>query len=381
VITEADIVAMPMEMTCLPANAKNGATDILYVDGFDGRGAQPYFNSAFDVLGLTPDRFDVNRPSASEANGLGARVVDVLQQISSCYKKIIWNSGNLFWSADGVNAKYDDFGLLYEFLHLSPDGAGVYLSGDDIAQSWAASTGAGAINLRSQYMSFNLTNGDHVQAGEPVTPKVVGIGGSCFEHGSVVDTLFAFGGCPTISDFDVLTPTGSAQLEMAYAGAGGNGAVIGQTTTNSVGATARVILSGFSYHEIYDDKVSFPPDRIDHLRDIILWLGNEVPSPTAVPATPFFENVLAQNYPNPFNPTTQIRYSIRERGHVSLNIYNVVGQRVRTLVNIAQAPRTEGYTVTWDGCSDAGDAVSSGVYFYKLSTTGFTKTRKMVLLK
>jgi hypothetical protein len=379
VLSQGDVIAMPMEMTCLPANGKNGITDILYVDGFDGRGAQPYFDSAFDVLGLTPDRYDINRPSANEGNGPAGRVVDVLQQISSCYKKIIWNTGDLFSMGDGIVAKQDDFGLLYTFLHLSPDSAGVYLSGDDIAEFWFTSTGVGAINLRSQYMNFNLIGGDHVLAGEPVTPTAVGIGGSCFEHGSVPDTLLVYGGCPAINDFDLLTPTGSAVLEMAYAS--GNGAVVAQTTTNSVSAKARVILSGFSYHEIHDDKVSFPPDRIDHLRDIILWLGNEVPSPTAVPAPPLFSNALAQNYPNPFNPTTQIRYSIRKRGHVSLDVYNVAGQRVRTLVSEVQLPRPQGFAVTWDGTSDAGDAVSSGVYFYKLSARGFTKTKKMVLLK
>jgi flagellar hook assembly protein FlgD len=94
-----------------------------------------------------------------------------------------------------------------------------------------------------------------------------------------------------------------------------------------------------------------------------------------------FSNALAQNYPNPFNPTTQIRYSIRKRGHVSLDVYNVAGQRVRTLVSEVQTPLPQGFAVTWDGTSDAGDVVSSGVYFYKLSTGDFTKTKKMVLLK
>ena len=87
------------------------------------------------------------------------------------------------------------------------------------------------------------------------------------------------------------------------------------------------------------------------------------------------------NYPNPFDTMTTIRYSVPRDGHVSLKIYNVAGQLVRTLVNKDQAPRAEGFTVRWNGRNDAGTPVSSGVYFYKLMTKNFTQTKKMVLLK
>ncbi|MEE9271360.1 MAG: T9SS type A sorting domain-containing protein, partial [Candidatus Krumholzibacteria bacterium] len=94
-----------------------------------------------------------------------------------------------------------------------------------------------------------------------------------------------------------------------------------------------------------------------------------------------FVNRLEANYPNPFNPVTRIRYSIRERGHVSLRIYNAAGQLVRTLVNEVQTPRPDGFEATWEGRNNAGQTVSSGVYFYKMATKDFTQTKKMVLLK
>jgi flagellar hook assembly protein FlgD len=94
-----------------------------------------------------------------------------------------------------------------------------------------------------------------------------------------------------------------------------------------------------------------------------------------------FANHLEDNYPNPFNPTTTIKYSIASSGHVSLKIYNAAGQLVRTLVNEEQAPRAEGFAVTWDGTSNQGQPVASGVYFYKLATEGFSQTKKMALLK
>ncbi|UCE19016.1 MAG: M6 family metalloprotease domain-containing protein [Gemmatimonadota bacterium] len=91
---------------------------------------------------------------------------------------------------------------------------------------------------------------------------------------------------------------------------------------------------------------------------------------------------LAQNYPNPFNPTTTIEYSVvsdQSPSHVTLNVYNLLGQRVRTLVDGVKEP---GYhTVTWDGMDEEGDDVSSGVYFYRLQAGEFTAKKKMMFLK
>jgi hypothetical protein len=236
------------------------------------------------------------------------------------------------------------------------------------------------VNLRSQYLTFNLDNGNHVQAGEPVSPLLTAVG-ACFIHSGVPDELIAYGGCPFINDFDLLTPTGTANAEVDNL-ASGKHYVISQATPNAASSTARVILSGFSHSYICSDAPGFPPDRVEHLRDILLWLQNIIPQATDVPPTPdVFANRLDHNYPNPFNPTTTIRYSIKEQGNVSLKVYNAAGQLVRTLVNEMQTPRAEVFSVTWDGKNNAGSSVSSGVYFYKLSATNFSETKKMVLLK
>jgi flagellar hook assembly protein FlgD len=91
-------------------------------------------------------------------------------------------------------------------------------------------------------------------------------------------------------------------------------------------------------------------------------------------------NELRQNYPNPFNPTTTIKYQVKSDGLVSLKIYNVAGQLVRTLVN-ENVKAGVVHQAQWHGLNDAGQNVSSGVYFYKLVTTNYTQTKKMVLLK
>jgi hypothetical protein len=88
---------------------------------------------------------------------------------------------------------------------------------------------------------------------------------------------------------------------------------------------------------------------------------------------------LQPNYPNPFNPSTTITYSIQKAGLVKLTIYNLLGEKVRTLVNTTQA--ADEYHIAWDGKNDAGINVASGVYIYKLSAGDFSDSRKMILMK
>jgi len=88
---------------------------------------------------------------------------------------------------------------------------------------------------------------------------------------------------------------------------------------------------------------------------------------------------LDQNYPNPFNPTTNISFALPSDSKVSLNIYNIMGQKVKTLVDGITKAGT--HTVTWDGTNEQGESVASGIYFYKLSDGDKVITKKMSLLK
>lgn len=95
---------------------------------------------------------------------------------------------------------------------------------------------------------------------------------------------------------------------------------------------------------------------------------------------------LHQNYPNPFNPTTEIKYELPENGFITLNIFNVTGQRIRTLVD---EPKNAGYhSVLWDGKDEFGNEVASGVYLYRISVTPsqpgsrpFESVKKMTLVR
>ena len=88
---------------------------------------------------------------------------------------------------------------------------------------------------------------------------------------------------------------------------------------------------------------------------------------------------LFQNHPNPFNPSTQIAYNVPHGTDVILSVYNILGQQVRTLVDSYKSAGH--HTVEWDGSDSHGDAVASGVYFYRLITPDVSLSRKMLLLK
>ncbi len=91
------------------------------------------------------------------------------------------------------------------------------------------------------------------------------------------------------------------------------------------------------------------------------------------------ETYLGGNYPNPFNPATTISYNLLEDSHVSINIYNIKGQKVKNMLN---SDMTAGeHIVVWEGRDESGKTVSSGIYFYKMEADNYTSIKKMILLK
>jgi Secretion system C-terminal sorting domain len=88
---------------------------------------------------------------------------------------------------------------------------------------------------------------------------------------------------------------------------------------------------------------------------------------------------LKSNYPNPFNPTTNITFSIPKNSHVRLDIFNSLGQLVRTLID--QNYDTGNYTTIWNARNDFGNKVNSGVYIYRLVSKNYVDSKRMVLMK
>jgi len=89
--------------------------------------------------------------------------------------------------------------------------------------------------------------------------------------------------------------------------------------------------------------------------------------------------LLGQNYPNPFNPETTISYNMVEEGNVLIEVFNVRGQKVKTLID--EHMIIGDHTLVWKGMNDNNQKVSSGIYFYKMKSGNYSSTKKMILLK
>ncbi len=91
-----------------------------------------------------------------------------------------------------------------------------------------------------------------------------------------------------------------------------------------------------------------------------------------------YPRVFLQNHPNPFNPKTNISFSILKDSKVELSIYNIKGQKVKTL--FCETVSAGEYSIIWNGYDESGEPISSGVYLYKLSVNGKTESVKKCLL-
>jgi hypothetical protein len=102
-------------------------------------------------------------------------------------------------------------------------------------------------------------------------------------------------------------------------------------------------------------------------------------SPNDENTIPVVKTELKGNYPNPFNPETTIRFSVKEAGPVSVEIYNLKGQLVKRLVN---EEKTAGeHSVVWNGTDNNNRPVSSGVYFYRMNAGKYSSSKKMIMMK
>ena len=152
-------------------------------------------------------------------------------------------------------------------------------------------------------------------------------------------------------------------------------------TTNDSGAYSMQVEEG-----TYTLVASHPNYNTETVENVIVYANQTTTQNFIMTAVDNDDNVqipvatsLNGNYPNPFNPETTISFSLKEPANVSIEIYNVQGKLVRTLVN---EERTAGnYTVIWDGRDSGGRNVASGVYYYRMRAGKYSSTRKMIMLK
>jgi len=138
------------------------------------------------------------------------------------------------------------------------------------------------------------------------------------------------------------------------------------------------------YHEETDEILYVPVQERYNANDVVGTLTEPyvIDARTLAIGDPGYVPVvfsLAQNYPNPFNPVTKIGYGIAEDAVVTISVYNLIGERVATLVNENKNP---GYYFTnWDSKNDMGMPVSAGMYIYQIRAGEYVKSRKLILLK
>ena len=135
------------------------------------------------------------------------------------------------------------------------------------------------------------------------------------------------------------------------------------------------IEKAFQSSEIEDDKIRFAKALLTEATNIVSW-----PETTDNNDNEIAEfSILQNNYPNPFNPETTISFNIPRSGIVSLDIFNIRGQKVKTLLNGHQDAGQ--HNVVWNGRDDNGNGVASGVYLYKMRSGTYTSSKKMILMK
>lgn len=398
------------EWTCLPT----GNSDILYVDACHlldtGTGSvESYFGPAFQAVlppDNQPDVYDVMGSTSLMRGGypvIFSGVSNVKPSITSTglgsrghlnhllkYKKIIWDAGELksVTIPTGRWTKRDDCQLLNDWMDTKAENAGLWILGDNVAED-ISRTPAGAALLNRCGVVY--TDGSYYDAtgglgsGGTVTPLVVGTGGSLFNSPPPdPDSFYVYGGTPMINYFDVLSPiTGSGIAAMEYPdypSGTKHYAAIQHDETNQFDKTIRTMWFGFSFKFIRNYRLMSPIAHFRVLEKVIDWFENATnPDITEAEDVVPIAYALAQNYPNPFNPVTTIMFEMREKGAVTIRIYDVAGRLVRTLVDGMREAGPN--TVTWEGKNDAGSSVASGVYFYRMEAKDFIRTRKIVLLR
>jgi hypothetical protein len=133
--------------------------------------------------------------------------------------------------------------------------------------------------------------------------------------------------------------------------------------------SARVVFYAYNDQDVFAgtaEVLVYDPNTVVDVQDPV---GLDLPTSFAI----------TQNYPNPFNPMTTIEYSVPSRTDVTIEIFNVLGQKVRSLVRGSKSAGS--YRIEWNGNDDSGKPVSTGVYLYRFQAGDMVYTKKMLLIK
>ena len=387
-----------LEMSILPINASVANPGVLLVDKHGRvtpgerrfRGGYPitrpliehhseyYYVEMLDILGYEWDTYDVEVPSGS----IKSEGPDTMAY--KYYDTQIWffNEFNayLLWPEDQEN--------LITWLNQAGEGKdrNLLLTGNDVGYE-LMETGKETLAFYNTWLASNYLSNS---VGQVTVDSLPGLreraGGWTFmDHDD--GQCIVRGGCPVLNYFDVLEPyAGIPGTEVVAdyikndsstlpAGVAYTHQTLGYKTVN-LGFGMEFMMDSLLPNGYYETGVE---DRTNLMSNIMAYFGTTATGPgTGVDSGA--KNVLSHAYPNPFNPVTKIAYSVREAGPVTIEVYNVAGKVVRTLLETEVDAGATGFVV-WDGTNDGGERCASGVYFYRINAPGFTESHKMIMLK
>jgi len=336
----------------------NVSYSILIVDNFDRQASwslpyHPFVASHGEALHKRGHGFDSCTETAVQ-NG----DINLLD-----YEVVIYFCGDD--SRDEESLAAADQLRLLDYLEA---GGKLFISGSEIGYDFAATT-PDELN-RYEYLLRARYLGDLAGSN-----RVLGELGTAFEG---LDFTYGTQTGPNlyIEDYpDYLQPRFGSETALFYE----NLRIAGLHFTGTYGAStipAQVVYLGFTF-----ETIESPTDRAELMGRVLTYFGLPVDiADQPLPVVEQFE--LGQNFPNPFNPATKIHYTLPRNlnnSQVNLEIFNVLGQRVRTLINEKRLAGT--YTVEWDGKDDRARPAASGVYVYRLRAGEFTDSQKMILLR
>jgi hypothetical protein len=360
----------------------------LFWNDFANRGGEEEWHGALGNLGFVSgvdyDTYYTNRPDSGVGNGLGGRAT-VFSLLN--YDNMLYSCGDMtiatMSNGDFNNDPSNDIGVVDSWLRLGDKN--MFLTGDDLVSDLMQSGPATIQFVQDWFKVSYVTNNLRPLVSNQATPAVKAILG----NGVLTDdqSWVAYGGCAIINNFDAVqadVSNGGVRLAEFADPAGGIDQYTYSAATlyEDADTGSRVISMPYDFMNVYDDpngaKVnSSLSDRALLLESVLAYFGVEG-DPQDVSTVPGADKFAVRNYPNPFNPTTKIEYTMPRAGHLSLKIFNVRGELVKTLID--EHIESSG-SIMWDGSNDSGAKVSSGVYFYEARTAGKVQVQKMALVK
>ena len=315
-------------------------------------------------------------------NGIGWRATATQLQH---YQTLLYSSG-AFEIMTMREVDYSERTLLTLDSWLHFGNKSMFLTGDSfIHDLYLRATGT-SLNFISNWIGVSYVQKDvGPLIDNQSAPLIRAVSGNPVFH-AITDWI-AYGGCPETRYFDAVVTQGNAERIAEF------------TTPSGLPGDYPYAAAVHKYRADFNNNVIYLPYDFNHimtpaheagakepaalaartrlLAEVLYFLGHMGSSPsTDVPERDRFSVTCS---PNPFNPSTKITYHMPQRGELSLKIYNIRGELVKTLID--EVVEAGSGFVVWDGTDGGGHKVASGVYFYKASSTGGTFINKIALIK